>query len=91
MNPNCEQARIICRNKNCGFPSKKNPDVWLCKLCRIAEKSQEDSKFMEEDIQSRPSLTLEASVTYNKENNRFDYDANKFFEIVGEHDAQIKG
>lgn len=39
---------------------------------------------------SRPSLKLEASVTYNKENNRFDYDADEFWKIVGEADDAAK-
>ena len=85
MGQSCAEARNICRNRQCGFVSSKSTDLWLCRLCRIAEKNT-DALETEQDraeILDRPSLNLVASVTYNKENNRFNYHEDFFRHIAG--------
>ena len=89
MSPNCEMGRIICRNKACGYKSTLNPDVFTCKLCRLKEQSTIKSETEEQDIQEQPKLKLEASVTYNRQNNRFDY-TEEFFKFIADADDESK-
>ena len=87
MGGTCAEARIICRNRQCGFVSSKNTNIWLCRLCRIAEKNKDSSSTEQNDILDRPKLNLVASVTYNKENNRFNYNEDFFKHIAEVDDA----
>ena len=87
-NPDCGESKRICRNKGCGWPSIKNMERFLCKLCWVAEKN--DLDFTEEqkrDMLDRGKLALKASVSFDKKNNRFNYDEKTFFEIVEIEDS----
>ena len=88
MSENCGERRRICRNKGCGYVSSRNMDVWFCKLCRIAEKNAEvGTQMSQQEIEDRPQLRLEASVTYNKENNRFNVHEN-FFKYIPDYEEK---
>ena len=75
MNPMCEYAKLICKNLRCGFQSNKKSSIWYCKLCKISEATNEEYEADEIDILEKPNIKNVASVTYNKDNNRFDYGA----------------
>ena len=57
----------------------------------MTEKLAQPSEFEEEDIIERPDIQLKASVTYNRENNRFDINEDEFWGIDAEADEETKG
>ena len=57
----------------------------------MAELVAQPSEYEEEDIIERPDIKLKASVTYNKENNRFDFNEEEFWGIIAEADEETKG
>ena len=75
MNAHCETAKLICKNERCGFRSTKRTSMWFCKLCKIQEANTQEYQEDEKEILEKPNIKNVASVTYNKENNRFDYGA----------------
>ena len=75
MNPMCEFAKMICKNDRCGFQSAKKSSIWFCKLCKIAERTNEEYEEDKEEIKQIANIRNVASVTFNKQNNRFDYGA----------------
>ena len=89
MNPMCEFAKMICKNKGCGFQSSKKSSIWFCKLCKIAERTNEEHEDDEQEVRQRANIRNVASVTYNKDNNRFDYD-NDILAILDIADEETK-
>ena len=75
MNPNCEFAKMICKNNLCGFQSAKKSSIWFCKSCKVGERTNEDYEGDAEEVKQRANIVNVASVSYDKENNRFDYGA----------------
>ena len=86
-NPNCGDRKTICRNRHCGYPSMKNVERFLCRLCWVAEKSE--LEFTEEekrDLGKKADIKVMASVSFDRENNRFNYD--DFFTYVQMEDSE---
>ena len=81
MNPLCEHAKLICKNLQCGYKSKKNSSIWFCHLCRISEATNEEYKGDEIDILEKPDLHNVLSIKHNKENKQFEY-GNDIFDIL---------
>ena len=63
MNPLCEHAKLICKNLQCGYKSKKNSSIWFCHLCRISEATNEEYKGDAIDILEKPDLHKVVTIT----------------------------
>ena len=71
---------MVCHGMKCGRPSERNPQIFLCRMCRAAEKA-EDSKAAADTGAHGAGLEHTASVSFNPEDGRFIYDQS-FFDIV---------
>lgn len=64
----------------CGFPSARNPQIIICRMCKAAEKA-EDSRTASNTGNQGAGLEHTASVSFNPQDGRFIFDQS-FFEIV---------
>ena len=77
MNLNCDQGRTICKNKYCGWKSKKhqNPgeslEVWLCNLCYQGELDEEDDGSNDQEENYSHTLKHVGSITFDHQKRQF--------------------
>lgn len=80
MNPHCSQQAMVCHGLKCGFPSARNPQIVICRMCRAAEKAEDNRAAFNTGGQGA-GLEHTASVSFNPQDGRFIFDQS-FFEIV---------